>query len=141
MLTVSYRVRTLVFLVPAVVVAVVVAGPTTSLKAIGCGIDYDGTTYYIDEPNDFALLGTCDPTENFVLLDDVDLSGVAITKLSNFTGVFDGHGHTITNLAVSGGGMFDVGSAGVSQNTDRNTDRSIAYRLLSTVGSIADQDR
>lgn len=82
--------------------------------ANGCGVPYEGTTYQLSLPSHFALLPACDPTWDFVLMADVDLDGIVITELTNFTGNFDGNFHVINNLTVSGGGLFDVGAAGAT---------------------------
>lgn len=100
-----------------VAVLVATAGAVIALdapvaSANGCGVTFDGATYFIDDASDFVVLDTCDPTMNFVLVDDVDLTGVIVSPLLDFTGVFDGQGHTISNLTVSGGGLFDVGASG-----------------------------
>lgn len=85
-------------------------------RANGCGIPYDlGTnTYSISLPLHFTLLASCTPTATFNLNADVDLTGITVARRTNFTGTFDGNGYTISNLAVSGTGLFDVGSAGAT---------------------------
>lgn len=83
-------------------------------QANGCGVPFDGTTYSLSSPNHFTLLGACDPSKNFVLLNDIDLSGVAVAKRHSFTGTFDGRGFTISNMMVTGSAMFDVGAAGAT---------------------------
>lgn len=86
------------------------------VQANGCGIPYDiGTnTYSISLPLHFTLLASCTPTATFNLTADVDLSGITVATRTSFTGTFDGNGYTISNLAVSGSGLFDVGSAGAT---------------------------
>lgn len=83
-------------------------------QANGCGVLFDGSTYYLDDRLDFTYLGTCDPTKDFVLLSDVDLAGITVAKRTNFTGTFDGRGFTISNMTVTGSALFDVGAAGAT---------------------------
>lgn len=95
------------------VTVISIQGPQLA-SANGCGVPFEGTTYQLSLPAHFGLLPACDPTWDFVLTADVDLDGIVITELSNFTGNFDGNFHVIDNLTVSGSGLFDVGAAGAT---------------------------
>ena len=41
------------------------------------------------------------PTEKYILMADVDMAGKKWTPIENFSGVFDGNCHTISNLTVT----------------------------------------
>ena len=58
----------------------------------------DGTTEVGDatELQDMAGAGS------YILTADIDLTGVAWTPITNFTGTLDGDGHTISNLTIAG---------------------------------------
>lgn len=43
---------------------------------------------------------------SFVLTNDIDASGFNFVSIENFGGVLDGNGHTVSNLTVSGSGIF-----------------------------------
>jgi len=50
------------------------------------------------------------PSGNYVLVDDIDLSHVDnFEPIENFTGTFDGNGHTISNLTIDRPEMDSVG--------------------------------
>ena len=57
---------------------------------------------------------------NFVLTSDIDLGGYQWTPIGTsakpYTGVFDGNGHTISNLVVEGGSNSNIGLFGNTQN-------------------------
>lgn len=83
-------------------------------QANGCGVPFDAGTYSLSLPVHFTVLGGCDPTANYVLVNDVDLAGFTVAKRTNFTGTFDGRGFTIRNMTVTASAMFDVGAAGAT---------------------------
>lgn len=84
-------------------------GASTPASANGCGIPFTGTTYELSLPSHFSTIYRCDPTWTYSLVADVDLTGISVATRTNFTGVFDGNGHTISNLSVSSSGAFDSG--------------------------------
>lgn len=43
-------------------------------------------------------------TKNFVLLEDIDMTGISWTPLTNYKGTFDGDGHKISNISITDGG-------------------------------------
>lgn len=100
----------------------------TSAEANGCGVPYEvGTnTYSISLPLHFTLLASCTPTATFKLTADVDLTGITVARRTNFTGTFDGNGYTISNLTVTGSGLFDVGSSGASFTRVQLADAQVA---------------
>jgi GH24 family phage-related lysozyme (muramidase) len=67
-----------------------------------------------------------DLSGNYVLGANIDATGINFTSISNFTGTFDGNGHTISNLSLLAtqsqnawgyAGLFDViGPSGVVEN-------------------------
>lgn len=61
------------------------------------------------------------PTASFVLTDDIDLSDIVWKPIANFTGHFNGQGHTISNLTIESGedglGLFSrMNTPGVIEN-------------------------
>jgi len=48
-------------------------------------------------------------TGNYILMEDIDLSGVNFYSISNFSGTFNGNGHVIKNLSYSTVGSLDYG--------------------------------
>jgi len=104
-----------VFLVPAVVVAVVVGGPSDRVAAVdGCtGLagswDVSRDAYEIDSAADLAYIDTnlaC-LDDSFFLGDDIDLSGTPWDPIGDaahgdpFTGTFDGDDHEIRGMHIS----------------------------------------
>ena len=81
----------------------------------------DGSTtkpYLISSVNDFDLIRK-NSTKAFKLLNDVDLSGVSnFQSISNFSGVLDGNGFAIKNLALNNQSSFinTLPSKGVVKN-------------------------
>jgi hypothetical protein len=50
------------------------------------------------------------PSGNYVLVEDIDLSGIDnFEPIENFTGTFDGNGHTVSNLTIDRPEMDSVG--------------------------------
>ena len=91
-----------------------VFGSANTAQANGCGIPFNDGTYSMSIPAHFTVLGGCDPTANYVLVNDVDLAGTTIARRTNFTGTFDGQGFTIRNMTVTASALFDVGVAGAT---------------------------
>jgi|GEM_PF-3782648 len=58
------------------------------------------TTYYISTPEEL-LQWMSDPTARFVLIADINMTGVAYSPTGTFEGNFDGAGHAITGLTTS----------------------------------------
>ena len=58
------------------------------------------TTYYIDEAKDLALWMS-DPSARYVLIADIDMTGIAYAPTGVFSGTFDGVGHTVRGLTTS----------------------------------------
>jgi len=57
-----------------------------------------------------------DWNKNFILTADVNLRGVALTPISNFTGVFDGNNHIICNAIINRPTTDSVGLFGFLNN-------------------------
>lgn len=89
-------------------------GSSSVARANGCGVPFDGVTYSLSLPVHFTLLGTCDPTANYVLLNDVNLTGITVSRRDSFTGSFDGGGFTISNMTVTSSALFSVGALGAT---------------------------
>ena len=89
---------------------------------LGSGIEDDPYLIYTPEELNMVSLGTCDWDKHFKLMADIDLSGfdgkndrpafsIIAPDTNNkedwfqgipFTGIFDGNGHTISNLTIAG---------------------------------------
>lgn len=114
-------------------------GPTPSVRANGCGVPFVGTTYSFSSRADFANLRYCDPTWTYLLVNDVDLAGVTIRPRTNFTGTFDGQGFTISNMAVTGSALFNVGVSGATfrrVNFENATVRTGSNQANLTAGAL-----
>lgn len=52
------------------------------------------------------------PDDNYILLDDIDMTGVSFTPIGTsaapFTGIFDGNGHTIEGLSISSNAPYSA---------------------------------
>ena len=76
---------------------------------------------------------------NFELVNDIDLSGVKFTPIENFTGNFNGNGHTIKNLKIKASsstvGLFSVLSGNVSNLKLENVDITVTGEYAD-VGAI-----
>lgn len=81
-----------------------------------------------------------DAGANAILMDDIDLSGVAWTPIKNgtsvyypeYTGTFNGNGYSIKNLNSTSGGLFrSIGKGGVVSNV------TIASGNITGYGAIA----
>ncbi|SCX05877.1 IPT/TIG domain-containing protein [Candidatus Aquiluna sp. UB-MaderosW2red] len=86
-------------------------GRTISLNVISCNYEGSGTTadpYVVDSANLLAQVANCssDPSTEFKLTQDLDLSGRSWNPIGTnekpFTGIFDGSGHTISGISVTG---------------------------------------
>lgn len=75
----------------------------------------------ISTAEDFAKIGL-NPTENYILMADIDLSGMEWEGISEFSGILEGNGYTVSNAAdaifmsISGGTVQNLGVR--SQMTD-----------------------
>ena len=66
-----------------------------------------------------AQLAAIDPTTNYALGSDINLASTPFTKIAAFNSTFDGLGHTISNLVITGGastGLFAEASGATIQN-------------------------
>jgi hypothetical protein len=111
------RVRRTIRLVRGLLAFLLVGGTTfvgSPALANGCGLPFIGTTYQLSLPTHFANIWRCDPTWNYSVVSDIDLTGVNITYLDDFVGTFDGNHRIISNMTVTAGGLFDVGAAGAT---------------------------
>jgi len=77
-----------------------------NLWAYSGGTGDPNDPYQIADVADFNQLTLDDPNWNksFILTADVNLAGETLTPVGNFTGVFDGNGHTISNLTIDTAG-------------------------------------
>ncbi|WNJ16565.1 VPS10 domain-containing protein [Pontibacter sp. G13] len=89
-----------------ILLAIVFAGNLHAQYGGGAGTDTD--PYLIITTNDLVTLSTTQSDwqgKHFRLMQDLDMSGIAYTPIGKdgalFTGVFDGNGHTISNLTVT----------------------------------------
>ena len=60
-------------------------------------------TVHISTAEDLLLINE-KPSANFILDNDLDLGGLTYTPVENFSGKFDGQGHTISNIVLSTSG-------------------------------------
>lgn len=65
-----------------------------------------GNPYLISDANDMQAIGTdpCDWDKHFVMTSDIDLgayTGTQFNIIENFTGVFDGNNHSISNFSIT----------------------------------------
>ena len=77
-----------------------------------------GDTLYIREANDFVKLSrscsldTWSRGKTVVLLSDISMEGIGFVPIPSFGGTFDGGGHTVSGLKISGepypAGMFGI---------------------------------
>jgi len=121
----------------AAVAMAVAAGALIASQASavnGCGLQVvDGTTYLVGSEANLRLLSaSCNPTYNVRQTADIDLSsGGPFTPIGTegapFSGVYDGRGHSITGLSVTGG-MRSAGLFGFTGGA--------AIRDLSVTGSV-----
>jgi hypothetical protein len=97
---------------------------------------------------DFLAIAA-NPNDTYVLTDDIDLTASAITgtagKFTNFGGVLDGNGYTVSGVSLVPGGGSPVPSAvqaGVGLfNTVTGTIRNIGFDIVSTpVRAAGDSD-
>ena len=84
--------------------------------------------YLIYTTDEFYLFGICpyEMDKHFELMDDIDLSGITYhnSVIQDFLGIFDGNGHAIHNLTITGYdypgsfglGLFDKLYGGVVRN-------------------------
>jgi hypothetical protein len=94
----------------------IIAGPT---YAGGAGTAEE--PYIITTAEHLITLGlcSCNWDKYFILADDIDLSTLTLTGsvVPSFSGVFDGNGHIISNLTITGGdslGLFGYLAPGAS---------------------------
>ncbi|MBI5005775.1 MAG: filamentous hemagglutinin N-terminal domain-containing protein [Nitrosomonadales bacterium] len=74
-------------------------------------------------------------TVNYALGRNIDAAG-GFTSLGTFTGILDGQNHTISNLNISGAGLFSaIGAGGVVANV--GLVNSIVVANISSVGALA----
>ena len=105
----------------------ILGGAPEQAAANGCGVPFTGTTYLVGTAAELALMPSCDLTWDVRQTADIDLSASgAFTPIGGsgggFTGTWDGGGHRITGLTVSGNGvnyqgLFGaIGTGGVVRN-------------------------
>lgn len=58
----------------------------------------DGDTYL----NRWEYNGLAYKDANYLIMNDIDMSGYAFTSITGFCGIFNGNGHTISNMTVTG---------------------------------------
>lgn len=87
--------------------------------------------------NDIAALQGIDVSTNFALGSDLTFTpAYSFTPLENLEGKFDGLGHTISNLTITGGGLFEnTLSNAVIQNINLNANVNGSINVGGIVGS------
>ncbi|SDU52306.1 metallophosphoesterase [Jiangella alkaliphila] len=63
--------------------------------------------YLLDSADDLGKVET-DPDASYRLTADVDLTGLAVERIAEFSGDLDGAGHTLTGLTSTTGGLIGV---------------------------------
>ncbi len=95
------------------------------------------TAKYFTEINDIhqiIAMGSAESTTgNFVLTKDLDFSGVEMTPINNFSGVFDGNGHTISNVTINKGTGNYGGFFGTVNNS--TTIKNLKFDTLDLIGN------
>lgn len=94
----------------------IIAGPT-----YGGGTGTAENPYLIATAEHLSTIGlcTCHQDKHFKLVADIDLSNGTWTRsvVPSFSGVFDGNGHIISGLTITGGGYLGLfGQLGSSAN-------------------------
>ena len=101
--------------------AAISAGSFHSLglkAAYGGGVGTVNDPYRIADVNDLLALAADanDYSKAFVLVNDIDLSGVAMIPIGNntlqYTGIFDGNNHVIRNMTINRPGGYWIGLFG-----------------------------
>lgn len=83
----------------------------------GTVLEMVGSEYIVQSPLEFSIMTQAINNQwipnsgNFVLLSDIDMTGVPITTINNnaYTGAINGDNHTVSNLTING---IDLGSSG-----------------------------
>ena len=91
----------------------------------GGTIARSGTGFLTIGANDYTVIGTVaelqamEANTHYAVGSNIDNANVAFTSIANFNSTFDGLGHTISNLAISGGvntGLFGQTTDATIQN-------------------------
>lgn len=86
----------------------------------GFALQQDNDGFYMiadsSDWSDFSTLVKTMPTANVKMVSDIDLEGVERSPIGTFNGVFDGAGHTISNLVVNLPTTDDVGLFSILKN-------------------------
>lgn len=101
---------------------------THSVMAVS-GEGTEGTPFIITNQEELLLVSDF-PDCHFVLANDIELTGTwtpLCTNSENFTGTFDGQGHTISNLYVTSDGLFES-NYGIIKNLKVITSESKASK-------------
>lgn len=83
----------------------------TSVASLDETAEITSGTYSISSKEELQKLATMGANKKlkggeFVLANDIDLSGVNWASINNFKGTFDGNGYSITNMKSTTGGLF-----------------------------------
>lgn len=78
---------------------------------------------FVSNLEEFGAIGK-NPSGNYILISDIDMSGVTWTPIPSFSGTIDGYGHTISNLTLTvnngDGSTSYYGLIGQNQGTVQN---------------------
>ena len=125
---------------------------TVSLAAAedpGYTVSEDGRTYTVTSADGLLAWNEAarnDLSINCTLTKDIDLTGIDWTPIGNYdnsyTGIFDGGGHTITGLTVTGSdryaGLFGcIGSGGTVKDVTLEEVKIESNNDMSAVGGVA----
>lgn len=80
------------------------------------------------------------PNADYVLGQDIDATGVAFAPLGFYSGTFDGQGHTISNLSISGSGyagLFTQIQTGATVKNLRLSHETVSATGFGSAGGLA----
>ena len=91
-----------------VILTVIILANVSFAGTYSGGDGSESQPYQIGNPGDWQELMTtsADWSSSFILTADIDLAGVTLTPVGNgstqFNGVFDGNGHMVSHLTITG---------------------------------------
>ena len=113
-----------------------------SISGLLTGAGTEDSPYLVYTGDELNLIGLfpCDWDKHFKLMADVDLSGYSydgalIARQTAFTGVFDGNGHTISHLTITG--MSYLGLFGELASGAEVKDLGVVDVNISASGDVA----
>jgi hypothetical protein len=89
----------------------IISSPKTTITIDDCGTGTEKDPWELYEPEDFAFVSSNPVTDfDYIMMADMDFTGVSFTSVDLFSGVFDGNDKEISNLNLTAAndytGMF-----------------------------------